>query len=378
MLVDDDDLVLKGTGRALEKQGYKLTTARSGETALELLQNNCFDLVITDLIMEEVDGIEVLKTAKKLHPEAKVMILTGHGDRASAIDALRLKADDYLIKPSPSAEIHHRVSLCLEQLELKRKLKEAEEKIKKIEELEALGVMSGGIAHDLNNLIYIIMGNLSLEEDDLIDAGKETSEYLKEATDACLQAKDLIKKFMIFSKAGNPARETIFIDDLVKETVVSAFSGTAVKTEFFIPDNLRQAFIDSDQIQHVVHSIALNAGEAMENKGEFKVNFENIEINEGFPCLTQGEYIKITFEDNGCGISKENLKRVFDPYFSTREMGINKGQGLGLSICHSIIIRHKGLITVESRPGEGSTFFIYLPADVPAKDMELSDTKAGI
>ncbi len=123
LLVDDDPLVTAGTGSDLEEEGYEVTTADSGERAIELLNQSSFDLVITDLVMEAVNGIDVLKKSKEINPEMRVIILTGFGDMTSAIDALRLDADDYMIKPCKPKEMYFRVSRCLEKLELKRQIK---------------------------------------------------------------------------------------------------------------------------------------------------------------------------------------------------------------------------------------------------------------
>jgi DNA-binding response OmpR family regulator len=123
LLVDDDPFILTGVGQNLESEGYQVTTAESGEIALELLQNSVFDLVISDLVMDKIDGIQVLKAAKDINPETMVIILTGYGDMTSAIDALRLDADDYMLKPCQPDEMNFRVAGCLEKLELSRKIK---------------------------------------------------------------------------------------------------------------------------------------------------------------------------------------------------------------------------------------------------------------
>jgi len=123
LLVDDDTQVLTGVGKDLESEGYHVTTAESGEEAVELIAKTDFDLVITDLVMHRIGGIEVLKKAKEVNPETIVIILTGFGNMSSSIDALRLDADDYLLKPCESEEMHFRISRSLEKLELKRKIK---------------------------------------------------------------------------------------------------------------------------------------------------------------------------------------------------------------------------------------------------------------
>jgi YesN/AraC family two-component response regulator len=122
LLVDDDPFILEGIGADLESQGFNLTEASSGDQALELLSETNFDLVITDLVMENVDGLLVLKKAKAINPDTMVIILTGYGNMSSAIEALRHEADDYLLKPCESAEMLHRIHQCQEKAALRRKL----------------------------------------------------------------------------------------------------------------------------------------------------------------------------------------------------------------------------------------------------------------
>ena len=123
LLVDDDHYILEGIGADLESQGFHVTKTDRGNLALQLLKENHFDLVITDLVMEDTDGLEVLKKSKELNSDIMVIILTGYGDMKSAIEALRQQADDYLLKPCESEEMLYRVTRCLEKRELTRKIK---------------------------------------------------------------------------------------------------------------------------------------------------------------------------------------------------------------------------------------------------------------
>lgn len=127
LLVDDDSLILSTIGPAIESAGYNVTTAANGQEAVEKLADGCFDLVLTDLVMDSIDGIGVVKKAKEINPDIMTIILTGYGDITSAIDALRLGADDYLLKPCENEEICFRISACLEKLEFKRKIKAYED-----------------------------------------------------------------------------------------------------------------------------------------------------------------------------------------------------------------------------------------------------------
>ncbi|MBL6996122.1 ABC transporter substrate-binding protein [Desulfobacula sp.] len=261
------------------------------------------------------------------------------------------------------------------------KRKQAEEEREKLQEevlkarkLESLGTLAGGIAHDLNNLLFAVMGNISLAQDDL-KPETGTSENLKEAEQACIKAKELSARLITFSKGGDPVKKMMSIKSLLKNTVISALSGSDIKPEISISDDIRQANIDEGQIKQVVRNIVANAKEAMDDNGQLTVSCENVDIaEEGYMTLSKGEYIKISFKDHGCGISKENLKKIFDPYFSTKDMGADKGQGLGLTICYSIIKKHGGLINVESKLETGSTFSIYLPAFL-VKEPELQKSE---
>ena len=139
-------LITKGTGGDLREKGYEVTTAESGEKAIELLENATFDLVMTDLIMDPIDGMGVLKRAKEINPETMVIILAGFADMVSAIEALRSDADDYMLKPCEPEEMYFRISKCLEKMELKRKIK-----LQLVQKIETIATLAGGVAHEFNN-----------------------------------------------------------------------------------------------------------------------------------------------------------------------------------------------------------------------------------
>ncbi len=138
---------------------------------------------------------------------------------------------------------------------------------------------------------------------------------------------------------------------------------SAITSEFRIAPDLRQVRMDDVQMERTFSNLAQNAVEAMPHGGTLRVEGENVDIGEQDTLsLPAGEYVHIALHDTGKGITPENLPRIFDPYFTTKEMGIQKGMGLSLALCHSITCKHKGLINAESTPGKGTTFHIYLPA----------------
>lgn len=247
--------------------------------------------------------------------------------------------------------------------------KRAEDELQKIRNLESIAALSGGIAHDYNNLLTVIIGNISLiqsyiETDDMIYG------LLDEALEASMTAKSLTQKLITFSRGGAPIMETALIAPVIKNATEFTLSGSNIKCEFSIPEDLWLVQIDKTQIGHVIHNLVMNAREAMPGGGIIKVAAENVNITDKSPGLKiglesrleNGNYVKISIKDQGIGISRENLDKIFDPYFSTKEMGTQKGMGLGLSICHSIIKKHNGDIVAESFAGPGASLHFYLPA----------------
>ena len=237
----------------------------------------------------------------------------------------------------------------------KRKM---EEELFKASKLESIGTLAGGIAHDFNNILAGIIGNITLAK---LNSSSEDKIFkiLTKMEKASFQAKDLTNQLLTFAKGGAPVKKVTLIKDLIKNSVRFALTGSSTGCNFSIPDDLWPVEIDENQIGQVINNLIINAVQAMQAGGVIKVIAENIYIDsEKVLPLNEGRYVKLSIKDMGTGISKEDLDKIFDPYYTTKE----KGSGLGLSITYSIIKKHNGYITVESEVGVGTTFYIYLPA----------------
>ncbi len=228
-------------------------------------------------------------------------------------------------------------------------------------EHKQLGLLAGGIAHDFNNLLTAIMGNISLASL-LIPATDEMTTRLADAKNASMRARDLAQQLLTFARGGAPIKKTASLTRLVQDTVSFCLRGSQSRSECDLEDNLWPSEIDSGQISQVIANLVVNAEQAMPTGGTLHVTCENFRHGSGknatVPDLPSGEFVKITIRDEGVGIPEQNLKRIFDPYFTTKP----KGNGLGLATAYSIVKHHKGLITVESEVNKGSTFTLYLPA----------------
>ncbi len=233
-----------------------------------------------------------------------------------------------------------------------------EEELLKAKKLDSIGVLAGGIAHDFNNILTGILGNIELAK---IQAHSKdiVVRRLSEAEKAISRAKDLTHQLLTFAKGGVPVKQTATIGDLLRDSAEFALRGSNVCSTFDISQDLWPADIDAGQISQVIHNLVLNACQAMINGGSLHIQANNAFVGErGTVPLPSGRYVRMTFADHGIGIARDNLSRVFDPYFTTKP----KGTGLGLATTYSIIKRHEGYIYADSDLGRGTTFYVYLPA----------------
>ena len=224
--------------------------------------------------------------------------------------------------------------------------------------LESLGLLAGGIAHDFNNILTALTGNLSLARMH-VESGSKVHKRIKEAEKASFRARGLTQQLLTFSRGGEPIKQLTSISDLIKESSQFVLSGSNIKCEYDLPINLWLVRVDEGQISQVLSNLIINAEQAMPDGGTVTLHAENVHISsKGIHPLKGGDYVAVSVEDQGIGISEKYLTKVFDPYFSTK----HKGHGLGLATAYSIINKHGGLLEVESEIGKGAVFRFYLPA----------------
>lgn len=240
--------------------------------------------------------------------------------------------------------------------------KHMEEEVLKSKNLQSIGTLAGGIAHDFNNLLMAIVGNLSLAKMNVPPDAK-ISEFLSEAERIVFMGKSLTQQLLTFSRAGDPVRKTVHLGPLLREVTEKVVKGSSVRPRYFLPSDLFPVEIDEERMRQAIENIVLNAKDAMSSGGTLVISCENVSVTpqDKLPLIKEN-HVKISVRDEGVGIPEENLSKIFDPYFTTKALGSQKGVGLGLSICYSIIRSHNGYIQVDSSPGAGAVFQIYLPA----------------
>ena len=226
--------------------------------------------------------------------------------------------------------------------------------------LESLGVLAAGIAHDFNNLLGGLFGHLELARAEL-GAESGARSHLDLAHDAFERAKGLTGQLLAFAKGGTPVREVGSLATSVSQCAEFALSGSNVKVELELEPELWNAEFDRNQLAQAFDNIVINAKQAMPSGGTLRITGRNVVAEQGPTLeLAPGRYVKLSFADRGPGISPAILGRIFDPFFTTKA----EGSGIGLTAAYAILKKHDGHIEVESRPGDGATFHVWLPATV--------------
>lgn len=282
------------------------------------------------------------------------------GGQASTLEAEMVRRDSTRFL----AEVHMRLletdgnKYILSLVHDVTRYKKIEEELYRALKMESMVLIAGGIASRFNALLTHILGNINVVINE-IEPGTQVSRLLEETDKSVESARELARQLLTFARSGSPVKKTASVNTLLKDTAEFVLSGSNVFCNFYISEGLHKADIDEGQFSQAMSNILLNASQAMPRGGIIDVRARNVKLDDNEVAnLPQGEYIRISVEDHGHGIATDDLPHIFDPYFTTRQDRL----GLGLSIAYSIIHRHGGGITVDSQPGKGSIFYIYLPA----------------
>lgn len=246
--------------------------------------------------------------------------------------------------------------------------KQLEARLVQAQKLEAVGTLAGGVAHEFNNLLHAISGYLHLALNG--EVTPENRRRLERADGACTRAADLVGRLLTFSRQSAPSLAAVDLNQIVTRALATLESllPKRIHLTTALAPGLWPVNGDPGQMEQVLRNLAGNARDAIAGEGTFAIATANVELAAGDPGVTPelraGRYVRLTVQDDGVGMSAEVAQQVFDPFFSTKEVG--QGSGLGLAVVHGIVRSHKGQIACRSAPGVGTTFEIYLPARAAA------------
>jgi len=365
LLVDDEEDFLLSLGRRLELRGLPTLTATNGPDALGILNDNPVDVVVLDVRMPGMDGIEVLRRIKERHPRIEVVMLTGHADLETALEGMRFGFFDYLTKPVQLPQLVEKIEdafrrRCGEQADEHEVFTDKlQQHMIVADRLSSLGELAASIAHEINNPLAVISesagwlrsvaGRESTTKSELEASCERALDKIESAIDRAVR---ISHNFLRFARAPDAiVREVDLgalaaeVGDLTSKTAANAGIEIEVETK---PGTDCSIVSDSYQLRQVLLNLVTNAVQAIGNDGRVGI------VVGGDRSEAQIEVV-----DDGPGIPEEHVERVFEPFFTTKEEG--RGTGLGLAVSRGIVEKLGGRIEVDNRPGEGCTFRLVLP-----------------
>ena len=355
LVVDDERDFAKMLSEHLELRGFSTAVAFDGYKALSWLNENSCEIVLLDLGLPGINGIDVLPQIKEAHPFVQVIILTGADDINIAITGMKLGATDYLIKPvtfdTLFASIRDAQTRRIDQKDSLRMIETSK--------MAAFGVLAEGVAHEIMNPVNVMLASAGWMEDLLGDdtalpahERAEMSSSLTKIREHGMRCKDIVAKLLAFGGRIDPTPKPLQINDFLVELIKKKRKraeqlGVDIQGEFAA--DLPMIFLPPAEFAVALENIIDNSLDAMEEKGGVLRITTSLE----------GNFCNLAVSDTGIGIAKADLVRIFEPFFSTKDVG--KGTGLGLSICYRMVKGMGGEIQVESKEGEGTTLFVRLP-----------------
>ena len=320
--------------------------------------------VIDETTQKQIDlpGVELLRR-KNTYTSKENLILHAKDDRIVPIDFSASLIRDEAGRETGVVIVFQDIT---ERRQAEAEKQKMQDQLLQAQKMEAIGKLAGGIAHDFNTLLTAILGSTDMA---LLKLGKEAPAYmdLKDAQTAAGYAADLTRQLLLFSRKHRIERKSLNLNNPIRDSLklMTRLIGENITIESHLDPHLWTISADRGAMEQVVMNLAVNARDAMSGGGRLVIKTENVELNSPDSEFIQdgagGKHVLVTVEDTGSGMDCEAVEHIFEPFYTTKELG--KGTGLGLSVVYGIVQQHEGWIRVQSEPGHGTIFRIFFPAD---------------
>jgi len=376
VLIIDDELGPRESLRILLKKQYEVFCADSVARGLEILQNNHPDVIVSDIRMPGLNGIEGLKRIREIDSDVPVIMLTGYGALETAQEAIRHGASDYMKKPFDANDMLAIIKRNVERSEIIRRKEQTRQTLEELNKqlldemakknrLASMGQASAELVHDLRNPMMVILGYVQLLSQDITEGRTGTSgippdteEYMSAIEQNVRRCKELIESWLDLSRSNRMQLKPVNLNELIREAVDSirpiAYSKQS-RMECHLPPQTIGILGHGVQLKRAIQNIIGNAIDALPNS----------EGHVYITCTDENNHVVVTISDNGEGIEQEHLPHIFEPFYSSKAPG--QGSGLGLFITQKIIEDHHGEITIDSTHGHGTRVTMRFPALEEAK-----------
>lgn len=365
LIVEDDLGIATLQRRRLERVGFRVVVVGSAAEAIATVRQMPFDLVILDFRLPDgITGLDLHVQLKEAGYDLPVVMVTGYSDEGIIIRALRTGVRDFVTKsPTYLDYLPEAVEQVLRHVRMERELQEKKEQLRQAQKLESLGALAGGVAHEFNNLLQIITGFCEVAQDGLPTTDPRY-ECLEQVLEASERASSLTRFLLAFSRRHDLAKTILnpnaTIDNLVK--MLGPLIGANIEIQLELAADVGIVLGDTATLQQMLMNLCINARDAMPNGGRLKIATEDFVVQDARDApagCKPGRYVLVRVEDTGHGMVEDVKRRIFEPFFTTKPEG--KGTGLGLAMVYGVVQQHEGAIEVESQPGAGTKFWVYLP-----------------
>ncbi|WP_339138402.1 MAG: response regulator [Candidatus Electrothrix sp. GW3-4] len=378
MIVEDNTTVAEDCRECLEQSGYQVTSiASSGEDAIAQASIEQPDAVLMDIKLRgEMDGIEA---AAQIHSclAIPVIFLSAYSDDNLLHRAKETGSFGYLIKPFHERELFAMLEMTLYKARAEKERQQLEDKLHEIKKVEAIGRLAGGVAHDFNNMLHVIMGYTQCAMDK-VDPDGSVYRNLQEVLKTVDLSAELVKQLLTFARKQIIEPRVLDLNHNAQRSIsmLRRIIGEDIDLVWQPAQDLWPVEMDPTQIDQILANLCVNSRDAIVGGGRITVETGMMSFDQQYcavhPDALEGDFVQLSVSDNGHGMVKEILANIFEPFFTTKEHG--KGTGLGLATVYGIVKQNNGFIAVDSKPGQGTTFNIYLPRYI-AETVELSVDK---